>query len=51
MHKKVETLSKFVIHKEFQQTGTSYAASFSEDELQQTIWQTQFSSTADYGIW
>ena len=32
MHEKGETFSKYAIHKEFEQIGTSYAASFSQDE-------------------
>ena len=38
MHtQKVETFSKFDIHKKFEYIGTSCAASFSEDELQKLM--------------
>ena len=37
MHEKVETFSKFAIHKEFELIRTLHAPSFSEDELQQTM--------------
>ena len=33
----METFSKFAAHKRFEWIGTSYAASFFKDELQQTI--------------
>ena len=35
MHKKV--FSKFAVHKKFEKIGTLYMASFSKDELQQTM--------------
>lgn len=39
---------EFAVHKKFEQIGTSYTASFSEDE--QTVFQlTQFSSTMGLG--
>ena len=48
MHEKVETFSKFAIHKEFELIRTLHAPSFSEDELQQTMSATKFSSTAGF---